>query len=77
MLVGFGLGQVILRESLLYVCSNKQQGAEIVREDLIDEILKESGPYQAPERIQTRAEMASSTPDTSTAQEHTIISPNE
>ena len=57
-------------------CHSLGQGAEIVKEDLIDEILKESGPYQAPEKIQTRSEMASDYADSNT-HEHTTISPNE
>lgn len=36
------------------------QGVEIVKEDIIEEIAKESGPYRPPEKIQTREEMASS-----------------
>lgn len=52
------------------------QGAEIVREDLLDDIVKESGPYQSPERIGTRTEMASSYSPSAPTQENTI-SPNE
>ncbi len=52
------------------------QGAEIVKEDLIDDILKESAPYQAPDKIQTRSEMASDYAGSNT-QEQTTISPNE
>ncbi|XP_064390541.1 mitochondrial import inner membrane translocase subunit TIM44-like isoform X2 [Halichondria panicea] len=53
-----------------------QKGAEIVKEDLIDDILKESAPYQAPDKIQTRSEMASDYAGSNT-QEQTTISPNE
>ena len=49
------------------------QGAEVVREDLIDEIAKESGPYQPPEKILRRSDMAT---DFSTPQQR-IIKPNE
>ena len=49
-----------------------------MREDLIDEILKESGPYQPPEKIQTRAEMASSYASSSSeAPDRQTITPDE
>ena len=49
------------------------QGAEVVKEDLIDDIAKESGPYQPPEKIMRRSDMAT---DFSMPQERTI-KPNE
>ena len=45
----------------------------MVKEDLIDEIAKESGPYQPPEKIMRRSDMAT---DFSTPQQRTI-KPNE
>ena len=49
------------------------QGAEVVKEDLIDDIAKESGPYHPPEKIMRRSDMAT---DFSTPQQRTI-KPNE
>ena len=57
----------------IIICINFAQGAEVVREDLIDDIAKESGPYQPPEKILRRSDMAT---DFSTPQQR-IIKPNE
>lgn len=35
------------------------QGSEVVREDLIDEIVKESAPYKPPKEILKRSDLAS------------------
>ena len=35
------------------------QGSEVVKEDLLDDIIKESGPYKAPEKIMKRSDLAS------------------
>ncbi len=35
------------------------QGSEVVKEDLLDDIIKESSPYKAPEKIMTRSDLAS------------------
>ena len=45
----------------------------MVKEDLIDDIAKESGPYHPPEKIMRRSDMAT---DFSTPQQRTI-KPNE
>ena len=45
----------------------------MVREDLIDDIAKESGPYQPPKKILRRSDMAT---DFSAPQQR-IIKPNE
>ena len=60
-------------EEVWYLPISSLQGAEVVREDLIDEIAKESGPYQPPEKIMRRSDMAT---DFSTPQQR-IIKPNE
>ena len=52
---------------------NFSQGAEVVKEDIIDDIAKESGPYLPPEKIMRRSDMVT---DFSTPQERTI-KPNE
>ena len=49
------------------------QGAEVVKEDLIDDIARESGPYHPPEKIMRRSDMAT---DFSAPQQRTI-KPNE
>ena len=40
----------------------------MVKEDLLDDIIKESSPYKSPEKIMSRSEMASdfSKPETKT-----------
>ena len=49
------------------------QGAEVVKEDLIDDIARESGPYHPPEKIMRRSDMAT---DFSAPQQRTV-KPNE
>ena len=49
------------------------QGAEVVKEDIIDDIARDSGPYLPPEKIMRRSDMAT---DFSTQQQRTI-KPNE
>lgn len=36
-----------------------RKGSEVVKEDLLDDIIKESSPYKAPEKIMTRSDLAS------------------
>ena len=49
------------------------QGAGVVKEDLIDDIARESGPYLPPEKIMRRSDMAT---DFSAPQQRTV-KPNE
>jgi len=35
------------------------QGSEVVKEDLIDEIVKESSPYRAPDKAMKRSDLSS------------------
>ena len=48
-----------------------------MKEDLLDDIIKESGPYQPPDRIQLRSEMASGRTEGSPEEQDDLIKPNE
>jgi len=51
------------------------KGTEIVKEDLVDDIVRQSNPYKAPDRIMKRSELAT---DYSSQQSTSrIVEPNE
>lgn len=50
------------------------KGAEIVKEDLVDDIVERSNPYKAPEKVMKRSELAT---DYSSKQSTRVIEPNE
>ena len=66
-----------------YVCSSvirdfshiPLQSAEVVKEDLLDDIILESGPYKPPEKILKRSSMASSETEGATTAD--TIQPNQ
>ncbi|CAI8013226.1 Mitochondrial import inner membrane translocase subunit TIM44 [Geodia barretti] len=53
-----------------------QKGATVVKEELLDDIIKHSAPYKPPERIQTRAEMSAGHAS-SAARDEDFIQPND
>ena len=51
------------------------KGADIVKEDLVDDIVKQSNPYKAPDRIMKRSELV--TDFSSQSATSRVIEPNE